>query len=186
MSKFTSPLNNLKVASPCSQDWNGMIGNERKRYCGDCKLNVYNLSGMTRDEAENLVMNAEGRLCVRFYKRADGSVITQDCPVGWAKVKQRTKVFVTAAASLVFSFLGAVGLQTVFSESKLLSSNFPSPFATPTPRKTMGIMVKPSPTPKQTPTPQATPDDREMIMGGLGMIEDKEVMGKIPLKENRK
>ena len=47
MAKFTSPLNNLKVASPCSQDWEAMLGNERKRFCGECKLNVYNLSGMT-------------------------------------------------------------------------------------------------------------------------------------------
>ena len=31
MAKFDNPLNNLKVASPCSQDWNAMIGSERKR-----------------------------------------------------------------------------------------------------------------------------------------------------------
>ena len=66
-----------------------MYGDDRKRFCGDCKLNVYNLSGMSREEAEALIMNAEGRLCVRFYKRRDGSVITGDCPVGWARVKQR-------------------------------------------------------------------------------------------------
>ena len=71
--KFSSPLNNIKIASPCSQDWDAMIGSERKRYCGDCKLNVYNLSGMSRTEAENLLSNSEGRLCVRFYRRADGT-----------------------------------------------------------------------------------------------------------------
>ncbi len=180
MSKFTSPLNNVKVASPCSQDWNEMLGNERKRFCGDCKLNVYNLSGMTRDEAENLIMNAEGRLCVRFYKRADGSVITQDCPVGWAKVKQRTQVFVTAAASLIFSFLGAIGLQTAVSQSKFLSSKLPIPFVTPTPEKTMGIMM---PTPKHTPTPKPTPTEKEMIMGEIAPIEDREVVGKIVRKD---
>ena len=87
MAKFTNSLNNIKIASPCSQDWNAMIGTERKRYCGDCKLNVYNLSGMSRTEAENLITNSEGRLCVRFFRRADGSVLTQDCPVGWRAVK---------------------------------------------------------------------------------------------------
>lgn len=116
MAKFDNPLNNLKVASPCSQDWNAMVGNERKRYCGECKLNVYNLSGMSRTEAENLIINAEGRLCVRFYKRADGSVITQDCPVGWARVKQHTKALVTAFASLIFSFISAVGLVAVYNK----------------------------------------------------------------------
>jgi len=78
MPKFDSPLNNIQIASPCPADWNEMYGDGRKRFCGDCKLNVYNLSGMTRDEAEALVMNAEGRLWVRFYNRADGSVIPED------------------------------------------------------------------------------------------------------------
>ena len=75
---FDSPLNNVKIASPCSADWNEMYGDNRKRFCGDCKLNVYNLSGMTKTEAESLIINSEGRLCVRFYERADGSVITND------------------------------------------------------------------------------------------------------------
>jgi hypothetical protein len=74
MSKFTNPLNNIKIASPCNADWNEMVGDERTRFCGECKLNVYNLSGMSQREAENLLINSEGRLCVRFYKRADGAV----------------------------------------------------------------------------------------------------------------
>jgi hypothetical protein len=65
-----SPLNNIKIASPCSADWNAMSGDDKKRFCGECKLNVYNLSGMTKDEAENLIIETEGRLCVRFYSRA--------------------------------------------------------------------------------------------------------------------
>ncbi len=62
MNKFTSPLDNIKVASPCSQDWNAMFGTDRKRFCGDCKLNVYNLSGMTKKEAERLLADSEGRV----------------------------------------------------------------------------------------------------------------------------
>lgn len=108
--KFSSPLNNVKIASPCSQDWNAMIGNERKRYCGECKLNVYNLSGMTETEAENLLQNSEGRLCVRFFRRADGSVLTQDCPVGWRAVKLRATKMATAFASLIFGLVGGLGL----------------------------------------------------------------------------
>jgi len=157
MSKFESPLNNLKVASPCSQDWNAMLGSERKRYCGECKLNVYNLSGMSKIEAENLIMNSEGRLCVRFYKRADGTVLTQDCPVGWAKVKERTKKYVTAAASLIFSFFGALGLVSAFNKSNetvmgdfAIATSTPTPKTTPqeTPIPLMGAV--PAPTPKRT------------------------------------
>jgi len=155
MPKFDSPLNNIQIASPCPADWNEMYGDGRKRFCGDCKLNVYNLSGMTRDEAEALVMNAEGRLCVRFYKRADGSVITEDCPVGWAKVKQRTKLWATAAASLLMALFTGVLFVSAFSKQKTIVGKL-IPFATPTPidRPTMGAIAAP-------------PRDEEAIMGDM-------------------
>lgn len=142
MAKFESPLNNLKIASPCSQDWDAMYGDSRKRFCGECKLNVYNLSGMTKDEAEALISNAEGRLCVRFFQRADGTVLTQDCPVGWAKVKARTKTYVTAVASLIFTFFGALSIMSVFKRSE---------------QATMGDIAIANPTPKRKPTPKPSP-----------------------------
>ncbi len=117
MSKFTNPLNNIKIASPCSADWNAIIPNERRRYCGDCKLNVYNLSGMSQTEAENLLLNSEGWLCVRFYKRADGTILTKDCPVGWKALKQRVSKTATAFASLVFAVLSGIGLANYFAKS---------------------------------------------------------------------
>lgn len=141
MSKFESPLDNIKIASPCSADWNEMYGDNRKRFCSDCKLNVYNLSGMTRGEAEALVTNAEGRLCVRFYQRADGSVITDDCPVGWAKFKQRTKVYATAVFSLVLALLSGVFFVSLFSKQKNVVGKLVVPFTTPTPGPTMGAVA---------------------------------------------
>jgi hypothetical protein len=155
MAKFDNPLSNLKVASPCSQDWNAMIGDDRKRYCGECKLNVFNLSGMSQTEAENLIMNAEGRLCVRFYKRADGSVITEDCPVGWARVKQRTRTYITAVASLIFTFFGALGLVAAFKKT--------------TEERLMGAIPMPTRTPKAT--PKTTPEEPHVLMGDIAMPE---------------
>jgi hypothetical protein len=108
MRNFSNPLDNIKIASPCAADWNEMHGNTQKRFCGECKLNVYNLSAMTRQEAENLLMNSEGRLCVRFYRRADGTILTQNCPVGWAKVKQRVSRIATAAFSLAVGFFSGI------------------------------------------------------------------------------
>ena len=131
----------LPIASQCSKDWDTMTAAGRKRFCGDCKLNVYNLSGLTRDEAEALIMNAEGRLCVRFYKRADGSVITQDCPVGWAKVKQRTKVYATAAFSLVMAILTGVFFVSLLSNPKTAIGKLKIPFTTPTPEGLMGAVA---------------------------------------------
>ena len=80
----TSPLHNLRVANPCPMSWSDMEGDARVRFCKDCKLNVYNLSDMTTAEAEALLRESEGRLCVRYFQRADGHVITRNCPKGVA------------------------------------------------------------------------------------------------------
>lgn len=117
MSKFTNPLSNIKIASPCSANWDEMVGNEHQRFCGDCQLNVYNLSGMSQREAENLLLNSENRLCVRFYRRADGTILTKDCPIGWQAIKQRVSKTATAFASLVFAALSGIGLANYFSPS---------------------------------------------------------------------
>ena len=117
MAKFTNPLANVRVASPCPANWDEMVGDERKRFCGQCKLNVYNLSGMPRDEAENLLLNAEGRLCVRFYRRADGTVLTQDCPVGWKALKRKVSRTATAAFSFVVGLFGGFGFNSAFNQS---------------------------------------------------------------------
>jgi hypothetical protein len=87
-----------------------MIGNETKRFCGDCKLNVYNLSGMTKTEAENLLMYSEGRLCARFFRRADGTILTKDCPVGWAAAKQKISRVWTAVASMALTMISGIGI----------------------------------------------------------------------------
>jgi hypothetical protein len=118
MNKFTSPLDNIRIASPCSADWEGMFGSDRKRFCGDCKLNVYNLSNMSRQEAENLILSSEGRLCVRFFRRADGTILTKNCPVGWAAVKQRASRMATATFSMIAGvFTGVLGFNLLKSES---------------------------------------------------------------------
>jgi len=118
MGKFTNSLENIKIASPCAADWNEMIGDDRTRFCGACKLNVYNLSGMSRLEAENLILQSEGnRLCVRFYRRADGTVLTNDCPVGWQMIKRNISKTATAFASLIFTALSGIGLANYFAKS---------------------------------------------------------------------
>ena len=109
MARFTSKLNNVRVAAPCPADWDSMYGNERVRFCEQCQLNVYNLSEMSRAEAEELIGRAEDRLCVRYYKRKDGSILTQNCPVGLRRLKRRLSRVATAIGSSVLSFLAGVG-----------------------------------------------------------------------------
>src|SRR5438105_3053276 len=62
MTTLTSPLKDLKIASPCTASWDKMTRDDRSRFCSECKLNVYNLSAMSKREAEALVRSAEGRL----------------------------------------------------------------------------------------------------------------------------
>ncbi len=82
-------LENIRIASPCTASWEKMAGDERARHCAECHLNVYNISAMTRREAEQLITSHEGRLCLRFYRRNDGTVLTQDCPRGLRAVVKR-------------------------------------------------------------------------------------------------
>ena len=110
MSRFSSPLSKVRVASPCPADWDSMIGDERVRFCGQCELNVYNLSAMTKAQAENLIVRTEGRLCVRFFRRKDGSILTQDCPVGLRALRQRMSRIRRALASMLLGFFaGSAG-----------------------------------------------------------------------------
>ena len=91
-----------------------MIGDERVRFCGQCELNVYNLSAMTKAQAENLIVRTEGRLCVRFYRRPDGSILTQDCPVGLRALRQRMSRIRRAVASMLLGFFaGSAGSYAV-------------------------------------------------------------------------
>ncbi|HTH50825.1 MAG TPA: hypothetical protein VL501_02765 [Pyrinomonadaceae bacterium] len=143
MSRFYSPLDNVHVASPCSADWDSMYGDDRKRFCKECKLNVFNLSGMTREDAERLITNAQGRLCVRFYKRPDGTIITQDCPVGWARIKQRTRIYATAALSMLAAMLTGIFFVSLFKKQPVRPTMGDLiPVATPTPvEHTMGAVA---------------------------------------------
>lgn len=91
-------LDQITVASPCSADWNQMQGDDRSRYCGQCRLHVHDLSAMTTDEALALLRSASDRVCARFHRRSDGRVLTRDCPVG---LRQRLRRAWTRAAAML-------------------------------------------------------------------------------------
>jgi hypothetical protein len=93
-------LPNIRVASPCPADWNQMTGDDRMRACAQCNKNVYNLSNMTRDEAEALIVAKEGKLCVRYFQRKDGTILLKDCAVGVTQKRKRRVIAAGAAALL--------------------------------------------------------------------------------------
>lgn len=105
-------LENVRIASPCSVSWDDMEGDERVRHCRHCSLNVYNLSALSRTEAEELIASREGRMCAGFFRRADGTILTRDCPVGLRALRARTlraSARIAAAALLLLSGALAAG-----------------------------------------------------------------------------
>ena len=131
MPTYTNPLERVKVAAPCPADWEKMVGDERMRYCDRCSLHVYNLSGMTRREAEALVTGTESRLCVRFYRRPDGTILTRNCPVGLSALRRRAAHAATAALTAVLGFFAGLGLD--FGLDRALSPSVMEESAVPAP-----------------------------------------------------
>ncbi len=103
--KVREPVTGLPavpLAFNCPASWDRMRGSDQVRHCSHCNRKVYNLSEMTRFEAKALVMREERHLCVRYYLRPDGNIMTKDC--GRA-VRMRIRV-TTALASAFGIFVG--------------------------------------------------------------------------------
>ena len=98
-------LEDIRIASPCHASWDEMTGDDRVRFCSSCSKHVFNLSGMKREEARQLLAEQTGHLCVRVFKREDGTVLTADCPVGLARVRQRMQRLMIGGLALVGSLL---------------------------------------------------------------------------------
>src|SRR5690348_5730193 len=73
-------LEQIDVPNPYPADWNAMTGDRRGRFCQHCQKTVHNLSAISRDEAERLLCQAAGSLCVRYAVATDGRVMTLDYP----------------------------------------------------------------------------------------------------------
>lgn len=143
-------LRDVHVAAPCPADWDAMVGDDTTRFCGSCTKNVYNLSAMTTAEAEAFLARTFGEdTCVRFYRRADGTLLTADCPVG---VSRRRKKKVAVA-------LAAVG--TTAAAALHLAAG---PVLHPS-HVVMGELVRVEPTPAPVTAPDAPPG--RWVAGGI-------------------
>jgi hypothetical protein len=87
-------LDAITIATPCDIPWGEMRGDDRFRFCGQCRRQVFDLSAMTTAEAKELLGDPGNLPCVRLYRRPDGRVMTADCPVGlrtriWRRLRRR-------------------------------------------------------------------------------------------------
>jgi len=158
----------MRVASPCTADWEKMTGNDRTRFCDQCQKHVYNLSAMSRAQAEALMGIAEGKICVRYYQRHDGTVLTEDCPVGWRKIvkesRRRSALALAACVSVFVSALGLIGCSRA-------GTSQPKPVPPPPDhREVMGAPANPAPPTTAPNTSQAPTPPPALNMGRPEMM----------------
>lgn len=175
-------LKQIRIASPCHVDWESMTGDERKRFCGDCKLNVYNISEMSTKEAASFLRETEGRACLRLYRRKDGTVITDNCPVGLRKVRDRMrKVAVAVVACLVVA--GLLSSQAQGCEPIKIQGDYVGPQGANPMHFTMGV-----PDPMRVPAPMRVPTFQEQygwLVNAAGILSSIGVLLLALLKKTR-
>jgi hypothetical protein len=101
MSAKKRRLDQLKVVSPCSTDWDRMSGDEKKRFCSECDKFVYDFSKMTRRQVEAIVSIHQGRMCARITRRPDGSLLTLETPQVNPIVARRASPVVNATLAAI-------------------------------------------------------------------------------------
>ena len=162
-------LDNIRIASPCSAEWAAMTGDERVRHCADCKKNVYNISELTRDEAEALIVEKEGRLCVRYYQRTDGTILLKDCTIG-VRRKRRRRIVAAGAAAMLAGGAAVYAKLTAPDERQPLMGSIAEPIEALAGEP---VFVEPIET---TPAPEPVEDRRGQLdieMGGIS-LEDRD------------
>lgn len=187
----SSALDGVRIASPCSASWDDMVGDGRVRFCAPCKKNVYNLSALSRAEAEALLRESEaneagatGSLCVRLYRRADGTVLTEDCPVGRRRKRRRLVVFGAVGAGL----MAAGSAAELFTASAIMAGGptmgaiAPQPSVAFVPQAT-AAKTEPEPiAPVPVPTASESNPRGHWLMGVAPAIREPHAMGKVRLK----
>jgi outer membrane murein-binding lipoprotein Lpp len=97
----------LRVAEPCSESWEGMVGSDGRRFCGCCEKHVHSLSDLTAAEAERLIASAPPHsLCVRFEEEADGTIRFKREEAESPRPRAHPVVHAAAVASLLVAGCG--------------------------------------------------------------------------------
>jgi len=104
----TATLPKIKIAAPCHARWEDMAGDERSRFCAQCDKRVYNFSRMSPEEISQFILELEGRACVRFYQRTNGTMLLENCPVGAERLMRMVKV--VACSTIAMFVFGTAAL----------------------------------------------------------------------------
>src|SRR5215467_6887645 len=96
----------LRIASPCSQDWDSMIGNHRVGFCEHCQLSVQNLDLASQKQIRRLIARSGDRLCVSYSQPVPPRVPT--VPI-LHKIGRRTSALAAGAVTAALGLSTAIG-----------------------------------------------------------------------------
>ena len=164
-------VDSLRIASPCEVPWSSMAGDDRMRHCAQCDCKVYNAARLSAEEVVDLIQSSERMPCLQLWRRADGTVITTDCPVGRRRLRARRRVALAAGLTVVLAACGRAGrvsLPTVTGGPMIVDGCFPEP-----PNR------KCAPDPQVKPRPERRPHP---LMGKVKAHVQPPLMGAPPPK----
>lgn len=84
-----TPLEVIQIKQPCELDWDALPGDGPTRMCPRCRKQVHNLSALPREDAERLVGQRSGPMCVYFTRDPHGIVNTLEYAPGPNRTRQR-------------------------------------------------------------------------------------------------
>lgn len=131
-----------------------MLGDGNARHCLSCDRPVYDVSAMGAAEAEAFLAETAGTAtCIRFHRRADGTLITADCPVG---IRTRRLVVLKAAAIVCGVGLAAAAVHDAIRVPAMseLPSEVPLTDTAVQIHTTMGLRADAVPEPSVAPKPR--------------------------------
>lgn len=131
-----------KLSHPCSQDWNAMTGDDKRRFCEGCQLHVHNLSAMSHTEQQSLLAKRGVRQCVAYVLKDDSIQVRSG---SWLLLQ---RLLYYGRAGMAFGLMVlTLGLSSCVSKApKAEQSNIPD---------------------SQTCKPRPTPLNGRMVAGGI-------------------
>jgi hypothetical protein len=201
----------LRVLSPCHENYDAMRGGGATRFCERCEKSVTNLSELTRAEAQRFLAEHAGQsVCVRYRRRGDGEILFRPtAPVRLAFVAALS--FAMAACTgylesedldspedaLVCHDASGYAIPCAEVDDATIPVDEPAPVPEPLPDEivvesehSMGVVMPelPDGTPAGEGCPIPAPPVEDIEMGDMPVPETEELMGDVQLsrKEMRK
>jgi hypothetical protein len=110
MEKRIKLLDEVVIAAPCPVTWESMTGDDRVRHCCGCSRNVYNISDMSSNEAEDFLAEHGATQCLQIYRRPDGKVMTDNCPRALRPLRNKCRTALRVVFGLAASVLAFIPL----------------------------------------------------------------------------